>query len=1096
MPPSVALGRGVAIRRSFRVGGQGKPVRIRRGPATVTGDAHRTATPGGAATGPHARPGKARRVGPGARRPASDRHADTPSRKGVAPMLHRPVLGPPSPRARCSRPPSPGARRRRSSCASKARRRPSSRRPVTTDVADRRLTATPTPRTSATAPPRRAAPAPSRRVRNGARLDGRRGARPRARAASARVDATSRTSATSRSASTPPRAGTSSSTSSASSSQLGGVLPSGRRRATTSSTPRTGLVEPPTGRSTAAAPRAGAPVAVQVTDVRRATATAARAVGGGRRPAPTARRRRAVTAGRHVAEGRQARRRSARNAATVCATTGSDGLRGTTAAPPPSAQPAPRRRGRRPHAASARGRDRVGRQGRRSPAGKGPARCCSGTVRSADAGSRDVRLRLTRNDGRRCARVRRPRASASSRTRRCGATARPFFSVGDGAAWSLPAPGAPARAAATSWTCDRRPRGRRDDAGSCAAGRGWCSSSDEAPARAPRGVRRARAPALAGCGLGAGGDAGGRRADGHAGLRRAAARPRRRASELDGAETVMRLLQRNAKSRRATAAASCSRSTALAGGRDGGRPVDWFYYVNGIEARKGAAATKRRTTATASGGTATTGGDAAHVPAVVGSFPEPFLPRDRAASACRCGSSAPTPRTPPARRSQERLDARSASSPPAATLGALASVRDAARRSSGPWAALRARRRGRAASSAGPAAAASSRGSRAERPRLRCSTRDGARARARSARAPAWSRRRASRAQQPTWVVTGTDARRRRGGRARRSTSGTLAATASPSRVGDGAAGRSRPPAVRRRRDLPPARQPAARGARRRRRRCGAPRWPPPRSPSSTRSCSAPLAGRRRWRPPLRRRRPRAAPRGALFGAAARARRRAHQPARRPRRADGDRRASARCRRFGQVDLTLEALVYGARARRCGCSSSSAASRCYAAAVDPDEVLRLFRRVSFRSALTAALATRLVPVLARDARRMADAQRCRAGGRRGAAARARRARGPAGALDRARGRRRDARGARLRRARAARRGAGEPWSRHDLAFAASAAARASRSRSPALARRRGRRSTPTRALRRRRGGGRRWALAAALVLVALLPFADRRGIGR
>jgi len=39
----------------------------------------------------------------------------------------------------------------------------------------------------------------------------------------------------------------------------------------------------------------------------------------------------------------------------------------------------------------------------------------------------------------------------------------------------------------------------------------------------------------------------------------------------------------------------------------------------------------------------------------------------------------------------------------------------------------------------------------------------------------------------------------------------------------------------------------------------------------------------------------------------------------------------------------------------------------YAAAVDPDEVLRLFRRVSFRSALTAALATRMVPVLARDA---------------------------------------------------------------------------------------------------------------------------------
>jgi energy-coupling factor transport system permease protein len=47
------------------------------------------------------------------------------------------------------------------------------------------------------------------------------------------------------------------------------------------------------------------------------------------------------------------------------------------------------------------------------------------------------------------------------------------------------------------------------------------------------------------------------------------------------------------------------------------------------------------------------------------------------------------------------------------------------------------------------------------------------------------------------------------------------------------------------------------------------------------------------------------------------------------------------------------------------------------AAVDPDQMLRMFRRVSYRSALTATLATRLVPVLARDATRMGDAARCR-----------------------------------------------------------------------------------------------------------------------
>jgi energy-coupling factor transporter ATP-binding protein EcfA2/energy-coupling factor transporter transmembrane protein EcfT len=81
---------------------------------------------------------------------------------------------------------------------------------------------------------------------------------------------------------------------------------------------------------------------------------------------------------------------------------------------------------------------------------------------------------------------------------------------------------------------------------------------------------------------------------------------------------------------------------------------------------------------------------------------------------------------------------------------------------------------------------------------------------------------------------------------------------------------------------------------------------------------------------------------------------------------------------LGQVDVTLEATVAGAvlglRAIElvlCGAL--------YTAAIDPDEVLRLFRRVSFHSALTATLATRMVPVLARDARRLSDAQRCRPG---------------------------------------------------------------------------------------------------------------------
>ncbi len=65
---------------------------------------------------------------------------------------------------------------------------------------------------------------------------------------------------------------------------------------------------------------------------------------------------------------------------------------------------------------------------------------------------------------------------------------------------------------------------------------------------------------------------------------------------------------------------------------------------------------------------------------------------------------------------------------------------------------------------------------------------------------------------------------------------------------------------------------------------------------------------------------------------------------------------------LGVTDVTLEATVYGAilglRAATlilCGAL--------YSLAVDPDEVLALFRRWSFRSALSASIATRMVPVL-------------------------------------------------------------------------------------------------------------------------------------
>jgi energy-coupling factor transport system permease protein len=191
---------------------------------------------------------------------------------------------------------------------------------------------------------------------------------------------------------------------------------------------------------------------------------------------------------------------------------------------------------------------------------------------------------------------------------------------------------------------------------------------------------------------------------------------------------------------------------------------------------------------------------------------------------------------------------------------------------------------------------------------------------------------------------------------------------------------------------------------------------------------------------------------------------------------------------FGRIDLTVEALVFGLVL---GARVMVVVMCCalFTAAVDPDEMLRLFRRVSFRSALTAALATRLIPVLARDARRMADARACRPHpGPRVAVLRA----VATSALDRAidvaatlevRG----------YGAAGAARPARAPWSRHDLAFAAatvvilalSVFARiggvADFDAYPSL-------SVPF--------GAVELVLVAALVLVAVAPFLDRRGIER
>jgi energy-coupling factor transport system permease protein len=191
-------------------------------------------------------------------------------------------------------------------------------------------------------------------------------------------------------------------------------------------------------------------------------------------------------------------------------------------------------------------------------------------------------------------------------------------------------------------------------------------------------------------------------------------------------------------------------------------------------------------------------------------------------------------------------------------------------------------------------------------------------------------------------------------------------------------------------------------------------------------------------------------------------------------------------------DVTAEALaagaVFGLTAIVLVCVAAL-----YSAAVDPDDLLRALRRVSFRSALTAALATRMVPVLARDARRMADAQRCRGGEPPGVEGRVAIVRAvAAGAMDRALdvAATLEVRGyGQARRAPAVRRA----WSRHDLAFAASAAgllALAVLIRVQALAPLTlyPRFSAPV--------DGGVLVAAGAVLVVALAPFLDRRGVGR
>ncbi len=202
---------------------------------------------------------------------------------------------------------------------------------------------------------------------------------------------------------------------------------------------------------------------------------------------------------------------------------------------------------------------------------------------------------------------------------------------------------------------------------------------------------------------------------------------------------------------------------------------------------------------------------------------------------------------------------------------------------------------------------------------------------------------------------------------------------------------------------------------------------------------------------------------------------------------------------FGEGNLSLEAFVYGV-VIALQVTILMLATTLASLAVDPDELLRAVRRVSFRSALTASLATRMIPVLANDARRLADAQRTRPQAYARVHEDSLTSRVHArvtllsaivgSSLDRAMdvAATLELRGfAVARRVRHIKR----PWSRHDLAFACSAAV------------------LVVLALAARVGGVGRFdaypeihagdaqatvALAVVFMVVVLLPFGDRRGI--
>jgi energy-coupling factor transport system permease protein len=194
---------------------------------------------------------------------------------------------------------------------------------------------------------------------------------------------------------------------------------------------------------------------------------------------------------------------------------------------------------------------------------------------------------------------------------------------------------------------------------------------------------------------------------------------------------------------------------------------------------------------------------------------------------------------------------------------------------------------------------------------------------------------------------------------------------------------------------------------------------------------------------------------------------------------------------LGQTNVTLEATAYGG-VLALRAMALMLLGGLYSLAIDPDDVLRLFRGLSFSSALSAAVATRMIPVLLRDSRRLADAQRCRPGDPPGRIQLLRAT--TSGVLDRAidvaaalevRGY-----GAVRQRARGWHHHA---WSRHDIGFMAAAVAVLALT---VLSRVLGWSPFEAYPLLKMPVGVGTVVASVGIAVVALAPFADRRGITR